>query len=164
MAFFCKALTLAHLSRWAAAIFFRAEADIVRLFGATATLSARPVSPFTLDHLLRWAAAIRARPAADIMPRRLFCLPYAVPNAESAAEIPRICFVNLLCSSFNSRTTSPRFVIESPHLLAKFDCLDVSTEIRTVSSTNPASPRVAQVYGKSGPRPESTSDAYRAAN
>jgi len=31
-AFFCEALTFAHLSRWAAAIFLRAEADIVRLF------------------------------------------------------------------------------------------------------------------------------------
>jgi hypothetical protein len=48
-AFFCEALTLAHLSRWAAAIFFRALADIVRLFGAAA-LFVCPVLAFSFAH------------------------------------------------------------------------------------------------------------------
>jgi len=39
------------------------------------------------------------------------------------------------------------FVIESPYLLAKLDCLDVGTGIRTANSTNPTPRRVAQVYG-----------------
>jgi hypothetical protein len=42
--------TFAHRARCAAAIFFRAAADIVRLLGATATLFTCPLFPFTFAH------------------------------------------------------------------------------------------------------------------
>jgi hypothetical protein len=51
-AFFCEALNFFHLSLWAAAIFLRAEADIVRpFFGAPgAALFVCPFLPFNLAH------------------------------------------------------------------------------------------------------------------
>jgi hypothetical protein len=64
-AFFWR-LTLAHLTRWAAAILRRAEADIVRFFGTSAM-------PLTFAQRALWAAAILARPLADIF--RLVLIP-----------------------------------------------------------------------------------------
>jgi|HubBroStandDraft_6_1064221.scaffolds.fasta_scaffold69446_4 hypothetical protein len=51
-AFFFEALTLAHRARCAAAIFLRAEADIVRLFfgAATAAFFVCPFFPFSFAH------------------------------------------------------------------------------------------------------------------
>jgi len=73
-AFFWEAFTFAHLSRWAAAIFLRAAADIVRLFfGAELTFFACPL--FTFAHRSRWAAEIRARAAVESLPRAPFCFP-----------------------------------------------------------------------------------------
>jgi hypothetical protein len=42
--------TFAHLSLWAAAIFFRAAAGIVRRLGAAAALFVCSLVPFTLAH------------------------------------------------------------------------------------------------------------------
>jgi hypothetical protein len=59
-AFFCCALALAHLARCAAAIFLRADADIVRL--------GFPAWPdFCFAHRARCAAAILLRPATEIV-------------------------------------------------------------------------------------------------
>src|SRR5208282_2604890 len=129
-AFFREVLTLDHLSRWAAAIFFRAATDIGRLFG-TAAFFVDPAFPFSFAHLSRCASAIRARPAADILLRPPFCFPYTAPNADRAAEIPWICLVSRSCSFFNKRTTPANCVMDSLHLLAKLDCLSVDTGIRT---------------------------------
>src|ERR1035438_4500829 len=74
------ALTLAHLARCAAAIFFRATADIVRLLGIATTFC---FPPLTFAHRALWAAAIRALPAADNL-RRLACTPERAPNTASA--------------------------------------------------------------------------------
>lgn len=89
VAYYLPAFTFAHRARCAAAIFFRAEADIVRpFFGAGATLFACPLVSFSFAHRAFWAAAIRALPAVEIV--RLAPLPFAKvePNAASAAEIP----------------------------------------------------------------------------
>jgi hypothetical protein len=52
--------TCAHLARWAAAIFFRAAGDIVRLRGSD-------WSDLCFAHRARCATAILSRPAAEIV-------------------------------------------------------------------------------------------------
>jgi hypothetical protein len=60
-----------------------------------------------------WAAAIFARADADNF-RVLVPFPYVLPNAASAAPIPRSSVANLSCSFFNNRTTPAKLVIEFP--------------------------------------------------
>ena len=67
-AFFCPAFTFAHLALCAAAIFLRADADMVRLAGAdrvTALAGCDP--PRAFAHLAFCACAIFRREAADII-------------------------------------------------------------------------------------------------
>ena len=66
-AFFPR-LTLVHLARCAAAIFRRAEADIVRL------ASLGTFCPLTFAQRAFCAATMRARPLADILRRGLIPL------------------------------------------------------------------------------------------
>jgi hypothetical protein len=63
---FFAAFNLAHRARWAAAIFFRPAADMVRF--SRAGESPR-VSALAFAHRALCAAAILARPAADIFLR-----------------------------------------------------------------------------------------------
>ena len=107
------ARTFAQRAFCAAAIFFRPAADIVRFLGTVRALAAgRPL--FTLAHRAFWAAAILALPAADILRRVPVGLPYAAPNAVSAAATPRISLVNRSCSFLNCWTTPARLAIEFP--------------------------------------------------
>jgi len=112
------ALSFAQRARWAAAIRFRPAAEMVRLFVVfffSGETLAGPLPPFSLAHLRRWASAIFARPATEILRRPVvvFVLPKAAPNAERAAEIPRICLLRRSCSVFNSRTTPFSWVMDS---------------------------------------------------
>ena len=68
-AFFFAALTLAHRALCAAAIFLRADADMVRFAGAAPVVFAAPTagrdSFRTLAHRAFWARLIRLRADAD---------------------------------------------------------------------------------------------------
>jgi hypothetical protein len=68
-AFCCPALTLAHLARCAAAIFLRADADMVRSAGAEPVVFVAATIGFdsfpALAHLAFCASAIFRREAAD---------------------------------------------------------------------------------------------------
>ena len=70
-AFFCCAFNFAHLARWKAAIFLRADADIVCFAGADAVVFAAPTdgcdSCRAFAHLAFCACAIFRREAADII-------------------------------------------------------------------------------------------------
>jgi len=84
------AFSLAHLFRCAAAIFLRADGDIVRLRREVGDLTAPLDSPFTFAHLALAAAAILARPEADILCRRgepPAAFRRLVPPSESSALI-----------------------------------------------------------------------------
>jgi hypothetical protein len=69
--------------------------------------------PLTFAHLARCAAAIRALPAAEIC-RRPVRLPYAPPNAASAAATPLSWRPNRTCSFFNCLTIPISLVISYP--------------------------------------------------
>jgi hypothetical protein len=81
--FFRAAFTFAHLARWAAAIFFRAAADIV-FFGIVTTFGFCPLFPRAFAHRARCAAAILALAAAD---RRLAVpvLVHETPRSAASA-------------------------------------------------------------------------------
>jgi hypothetical protein len=85
--FFWAAFTLAHLARCAAAIFFRAAADIVFFLGMLTTFCFCPAFLRTFAHRALWAAAILVLPAAEIVRRVPALLPYEPPlRAASAAS------------------------------------------------------------------------------
>jgi hypothetical protein len=108
-AVFFPALTRAHRALCAAAIFLRAAAESVRLsrIGTTFAVSR------TFAQRALWAAAILARADADNF-RVPVPLPYVLPNAASAAPIPRSSLANRSCSFFNRRTTPDKLDIEFP--------------------------------------------------
>jgi len=85
--FFWAAFTFAHLCRWAAAIFFRAAADIVLFFGMLTTFCFCLAVPRTFAHRALCAAAILSLAAADKRLRVPVFLPYEAPlRAASAAS------------------------------------------------------------------------------
>jgi hypothetical protein len=67
-AVFFAAFTFAHLALCAAAIFFRAAAESVRLPRIVTTFACAPLFSRTLAQRALWAAAIRARAAAESLP------------------------------------------------------------------------------------------------
>jgi len=91
----------------------------------------------TLAQRFLWAAAIRARADADSF-RVPVPFPYALPNAASAAPIPRSSLVRRSCSFFSNRTTPAKLDIEFP--LGR-DCNSAGTFIPSrpfVTSMSPA--------------------------
>lgn len=108
-AVFFAAFTFAHRALCAAAIFFRAATESVRLPRIGTTFA----FPRTFAQRALWAAAILPRAAADSF-LVLVAFPYALPKAASAAVIPRSSLVKRSCSFFNSRTTVTISDIEFP--------------------------------------------------
>lgn len=112
------ALSFAHRARCAAAIRFRPAAEVVRVLVAFVFATDTLVGPllrFALAHRRRWASTIFARPATESLRRTVlvFILPRVEPNAERAAEMPRICLLNRSCSVFKIRTTPSNWVMSS---------------------------------------------------
>ena len=106
-AFFFVDFSLAHRALCAAAIFFRAAADMTRFFLETATtlclrLPFPLLSARTLAHRALCAAAIFARAAADNRLRPLRGCPLEAPfNADSAASSCATFFAAWSRSFFN---------------------------------------------------------------
>jgi hypothetical protein len=98
-AFLCAALTFAHRARCAAAIFLRADADMVRFTGAEA--AAAGFDPFpALAHLAFCALAIFRREAAEII--RVGWFPFRdvpKPFNDSITEIAWPNFSTCNCAS-----------------------------------------------------------------
>jgi hypothetical protein len=94
-AFFFPALTFAHRARCAAAIFLRADADMVRLAGAEPVTAFAGCDPFrAFAHRARCASAIFLREAADTIRVGRFALVYELlpsnlPRTERAASTCR---------------------------------------------------------------------------
>src|ERR1035438_1744604 len=84
-AFFFAALNFAHLARCAAAILFRAAADIVLFLGMLTTFCFCSASPRTFAHRALCAAAILALPAGDKCLRCPVLFPYEPPLSASSA-------------------------------------------------------------------------------
>jgi hypothetical protein len=103
------AFAFAHRARYAAAIFFRAATDIIRLLGIATTFVLLPFD-LAFAHRAFCAAAILARPAADSL-RVPSLRAYEAPKAESAALMPFSSRVKRSCSFFKVWTTPPSFVI-----------------------------------------------------
>ena len=108
-AVFFPAFIFAHLARCAAAILLRAAGESVGLPSKGTTFAASR----TFAQRALWAAAILARADADSF-RVLVPFLYVLPNAASAAPIPRSSLVNRSCSFFNNRTTPDKLDIEFP--------------------------------------------------
>ena len=125
-AVFFPAFTRAHRALCAAAILLRAAAESVRFLRIGTTFFSPPAFSRTFAQRALWAAEIRARAAAESLPLVPVCFPYALPNAASAAPIPRSSLVSRSCSSFSNRTTPTKLSIGFP--LAR-DCIsDVVTK------------------------------------
>ena len=84
-AFFFAALNFAHLARCAAAILFRAAADIVLFLGMLSTFCFCPAFPRTFAHRALCAAAILSLPAADKCLRCPVLFPYEPPLSAASA-------------------------------------------------------------------------------
>jgi len=103
-AFLC-CLTFAHLARWAAAIFLRADADIVRFAGAGGlvfTSASGCDFSRTFAHLAFCARAILRREAADIILVGWLFWVVAEPFNDSITEIARSSFSTRDCISLRS--------------------------------------------------------------
>jgi hypothetical protein len=121
VAFFCCALTFAHRARWAAAIFLRPAADMVRFAGAKLVLFAGCDSFRTLAHRARCACAILRRATADtIRVGRVALRDTPEPFKDSITEIAWFNFSTSPCarlrSSRSSCSASSRFGIVASSL------------------------------------------------
>lgn len=106
--FDCAALTFAHRARCAAAIFFRAAAERVRLGREPLVLFA-PDCPRTFAHRAFCAAAILRRAAADKLRRETVANfpPSNLPSTARAASTWRRLFTRCARSALNSVTMFP---------------------------------------------------------
>jgi hypothetical protein len=100
-ALFFAALTFAHCAFCAAATFFLAAADRLRLLFIGTIF--RVFRAFA--HRALWAAAIRGRPAAERL-RGLLPFTYVLPKAAMAAVIPDSSLCNRSSSFFSKSKTS----------------------------------------------------------
>jgi hypothetical protein len=103
---FFPSFNFTHLARCAAAIFLRAEADMVRFTGADPTVFASAIgSDFSraLAHLARCARAILRREAADMIRVGRFAFrDIPEPFNDSTAEIARSNFSTSDCICLRS--------------------------------------------------------------
>ena len=120
-ALFC-CFTFAHLTRWAAAIFLRAAADMVRL-GCT---GATPFDDAVFAHRAFCARLIFLRAAADRV-----CLgfvyklpPLSLPSTDRAASMCFSWLTKFVLSALSSDTidTNPVIAIGSPSILIVLSC------------------------------------------
>ncbi len=124
-AFLFAARSFAHLARCAAAIFLRADADIVRLAGADLGVFPADCDCLRmLAHRARCASAILRREAADTTLVGRPDLPdeaFAEPFNDSIAEINWFNFSNRSCvpmrSPRSSRSALSKFAIVTPGIL-----------------------------------------------
>ena len=105
-AFFCCAFTFAHLARCAAAIFLRADADMLRFTGAGPVVFASAIGcdfSRAFAHLAFCARAILRRDAAEIIRVGWFVFrAVAKPLNDSIAEIARSNFATFDCICLRS--------------------------------------------------------------
>jgi hypothetical protein len=129
-AFFCLARTFAHLALWAATIFLRADADMMRFAADELALAAITTGLIffpALAHLAFWASAIFRLEAAEIIRFAWVVLPdLPEPFSDSITEIAWSNFSRCNCARLRSARSSwralVRFAIVAPLVNSGRDC------------------------------------------